>query len=77
MNIYLVTMKMMLILWVIVGLLITLIEGPIVGKLLPLFVGQTVSMKDITESLVACDRRDLTVWSLLQISFTAWCGIAF
>ncbi|HWK23629.1 MAG TPA: hypothetical protein VNS08_11425 [Ureibacillus sp.] len=69
---YIETLKIMPIMWVIVVLLVRLVAGPVVGKVMPKFVGQS----DGFNARVLLDTfLNVTVLSLLLTIIGTWVGM--
>ena len=72
MDVYLDTLKILPIMWVIVILLVRLVAGPLVGKIMPKFVGQTDGFNArVLLNIVL----NVTVLSILLTIIGTWVGM--
>lgn len=71
MDVYLDTLKILPFMWIIVVLLVRLVAGPVVGKVMPKFVGQTdgFNARVLLNTLL-----NVTVLSLLLTIIGTWVG---
>ncbi|MBG9792996.1 membrane protein [Paenibacillus dendritiformis] len=70
-EVYLDTLKMIPFMWIIVVLLVKLVAGPLVGKVMPKFVGQT---DGFNARVLWTTLLNVTVLSILLTIIGAWVG---